>query len=916
MKQITTDTLIQEFGLMSTSEKLFLVNDYFLVTPNNLLNSLKSVHENLGDRTFRNSQSVNDLTKKSSMTKANSVIMAFSEFADVLIGNNIDSIKSVLSAEILARNLARQLELPSDQTIRELKKMRSIIRSRLHKQETKVNKIAQSLTGSHTDYTYEGDPLNRKREYMFYDAYIVIKGPGRIKILDFNEDITSISVSLTVDVNPGNFSATLANPMEQYVDDAGCYAFHTGDSVTIWATRRFQKPGKDRYIQIFWGILEQVSDEYSNDGSCKVTISGQDIVAWLQYTTISKDATFLELVINSLNPNLFPSGYNFKYEGQSILQIIANVIFNNMSAFNMVDGYNLVNNTSGSSSNIAEQQANAESSRKSTVEFWRELYADELKVYVFGHDEPITKDNSVRVASVNVKKAGDFTEIDRQLIPTKDSICNAQKMLEYYVPFRIFSEQAAGAFQIEDIPRLEVIRRICDGLMYEFFMDISGSLIFKPPFYNEYPCNNDTAEKRYDNLKKSGGCSGNMAQSDKAAMEGFAEAYEYTIKDMDIISSSLKEDSSCLVTRQHVTIEYPEVAPPTSVTDGGAQNNDLVKRYGMRVGSPKKIRFLSNSADAIVAAKAVMDYVNTKYYSGTIQIICRPEIHQGRTIYLEARNVIFYVTGIQHNYAPGGASTTTLTVQAGRRMLLNASGSPRENIFDGEQFTEDGEAGNKELDQAIDSAEQNITAAKEQKKRADASGNEKDKKTADYNLEMAQGSKNSAIHAKDRKAILDTVRKNGNITSSQIEKLGQPPRRISDSKGRRLYGMLSYGILATPPKLDQSEEAPNKAKEAKASAGANRSNSKTTLPTAAGKAGLSKEDPSFTELSKYSVLPNQGTKAVNDMKNSAGSTGTGKEGSIQKEVIESAKSCATTGKGKAFNASSIIRKRTVQGSSI
>jgi len=143
------------------------------------------------------------------------------------------------------------------------------------------------------------------------------------------------NVSLSTDINPGTFSLTLANPFEQYVDDSGSLAFYTGDTIRVYATRRFQSENRQRYVSIFWGIIEQVVDDYS-DGAARFTLSGQDISAWLQYTMIRTAPTVTDLIHNS---GLTVNPYGHKYANQPVLSIIADVIFNDIRDFNTVKAY-------------------------------------------------------------------------------------------------------------------------------------------------------------------------------------------------------------------------------------------------------------------------------------------------------------------------------------------------------------------------------------------------------------------------------------------------------------------------------------------------------------------------------------------------------------------------------------------------
>lgn len=963
MSQLTTKDIRIEYKTSTRTEKLTFTKDLGIDNAS-ALTYITQIENLIGERVFRTTRQINETLIKSLEKRADYVLLAYSEFTNDLSAQNLDLTKAILGGELLARQLARLLHLPRERILKELGIMRGKIKTRLGDDVQKVKIIANNLGGSKTDRTSFIDPLDRVSEYMFYDAFALIRGPRNVEIADFNNDITNVNVSLSTDITPGSFSITFANPLEQYVDDFGFYSFYAGDTIKIFATRRFPQASEDRYTQIFWGIIEQVVDDYS-DGAARVTLAGQDITAWLQYTTIRPAPTISDII---LSPGLDVSHYGHKYANQTILDIMADVLFNDIGDFNALEAYHLngkkVNDklseaiskeksiqaairaregkgesgaTDAEKSSLAEAQKTIErlsnkdpdKEKQSIIAFWKEMFLDELSLKVLGFSKRATllnKDNAkdfgrknedkksrgdgptaasgdAKIASTKAQEANGVTHEIRSLPIDQDTRCSALKILDHYIPIRMFADvPISETFQIEDAPKIEVIRRVLEGTMFEFFMDCDGYLVLKPPFYNEYPVNNDTA--RYKDLVDEAACEGSKSFQKIDSESRTGEAYEYTIKELDIISFTIKEDSSGIVTRQEVTAEPEKFDSNQALHYGAYQNNDLIKRFGIRAGSPKKQRMLNSSTDAIVFAKSLMDYQNLKFYSGTVTIIGRPELHLGRTIYFEPRNVIFYITGISHTFTPGGTFTTTLTLIAGRRMMLDESGQPRKNVFDGEQFI-DKSIGSKikDTDQAISGIEKSLSTVKK---------GSADEASLQSQLSLAKNQKQKQESQQKRQETFDKIREQGFFTENQKQNLGAIPRRISDSFGRRLYGTLPYGLLVTPPKVDEKNKTSPQT-----------SSNSTVAPAATAAAagvGSGNAASSAAAGADNSPGPDKYIEKTTPSENAAAAAAAGarsiNKAFAQKLVSERTKACTDNSENKAFNPSSIIKRRIVNGGNL
>jgi len=184
-------------------------------------------------------------------------------------------------------------------------------------------------------------------------------------------------------------------------------------------------------------------------------------------------------------------------------------------------------------------------------------------------------------------------------------------------------------------PKLDIINRVVEVTGWEFFQDVDGDFVFKPPFYNL-----DTSTSRV-----------------------------YRLEDGDIIdiSHSTKEPEATFVTLKGSQVK--------NYTGTGMENEwgvrgqyidyRLVAQYGWRPHNFDTAYF-NDPKSMFFAAVNRLDVLNAKINSGSATIPIRPEIRPGYPVYVPRYDCYFYVENLSHSYQPGGSCTTTLTLTAKR----------------------------------------------------------------------------------------------------------------------------------------------------------------------------------------------------------------------------------------------------------
>lgn len=200
-------------------------------------------------------------------------------------------------------------------------------------------------------------------------------------------------------------------------------------------------------------------------------------------------------------------------------------------------------------------------------------------------------------------------------------------------------------FETTYVSKLDIATNVKEACGFEFYQDVDGDLVFKPPFYNL-----DTSGSRV-----------------------------YRIEDIDIISfsASTKEPEATVVkaTGGHFR----------GMTGFGLENNEwgtraefidyrLVAKYGWR---PKDFEttYHTNPQAMFFACVARFDVFNIGVNSASCSIPLRPELRPGYPVYVVPFDCFYYVHSMSHSFSFGGQCTTALNL-VGRRAKFHAPGEP------------------------------------------------------------------------------------------------------------------------------------------------------------------------------------------------------------------------------------------------
>ena len=486
------------------------------------------------------------------------------------------------------------------------------------------------------------------------DSFHVCYGEGgKVK---FTDALMSVSVNLSIESSPGTASISLAVPRHSQASYSkfGRCVFKNMMEVKIYFKGRYlDKEGRPIYYPAFWGVITNVETSYGG-GEHTINISCDDILYFWAITRVSTNpSAFQQVWDNKLKLTEYVSVFNH-LSPYHIIIALARICLGSLTPPQNFPKFG------DGSSQLSFATFGEEN--KSAQDYWKQrqlTIGSRLRIFgaAPGDGNGSIKNTIVAMTEENMKKAEKYY-IDTAGDPTKrkgskemESALSASetqfaeafsldgRLLEHFHPYNN-GGQASDFSTGETMSRLELAQQVKEFIDYEFFMDVTGEIIFKPPFYNIDVRENDPIS---------------------------------IIRDVDIHSDSISDSMKEIITRLDVKGTYSEYyadGNPNSVPFGSYVDYRMAREYGEKAQEVTR-NFLHTSDMCTLYAIAELSRFNSKRFSGTLEIIGRPELRLGYPIYMEARDTFYYVTGISHTYSSSGILKTSLTIEGARRKYVS-----------------------------------------------------------------------------------------------------------------------------------------------------------------------------------------------------------------------------------------------------
>lgn len=456
--------------------------------------------------------------------------------------------------------------------------------------------------------------------------------------------INTISVNLGVNSVPGSASIDLHIPAH-YLGDiyvGGQLTLTTMMEVQIYAKGHFSVGGSPRYYPIFWGVVTSLQESYSA-GEQTVSLSCSDILYWWQVSQIN------------INPS-----YLATLKDQTQQVNLRGHTFTGMNAFDII--YSLSRYVYGDSMNVRNQSV---PNREARTEPISGADTKRMMAYWSAKWGRITQNIKMYGPSGNVLQGGQLASVlsgeNRDFFLRQRKGSAKATKLKDYEPFKQdffdvsaiapFSQKLSqlGAVEIENSEfenKLNLALQTKEAINYEFYMDVTGEIIFKPPFFN---------------------------------MDTRLNFPVSWIRDVDVISWNFSEnppEATFVEATGRYTQNVEVGLSSLAQTKATYVDYRLVQKYGWRPGafSSEFIGSKENGGPKALFYHLVdiLDQQNARINSGTVTIPFRPELRLGYPVYVEGKDAYYYVEGISHSFGYGSRCTTSLTLSARRQKFYGA----------------------------------------------------------------------------------------------------------------------------------------------------------------------------------------------------------------------------------------------------
>lgn len=481
------------------------------------------------------------------------------------------------------------------------------------------------------------------------DAIVYINGDSEIagcpdcnRVFDFNKYITSVTVDLNVDSVPGSASIQMSVPRHT-IDD---FYFDSNPVITpmmeveIYAKGYYLLGGIPQYYPIFWGVVTEVTDAYSG-GQHTVAIQCADILKWWEVCKMN-----INPALTSPQPKAL-SLFGNTFSGMNPYDIIFSLA--QQSYGDVVVGTGSLITTYREQT----QRSTFDVALSDLMLYWEQRFSRIRNgLLLYGTNGVAVRGDALQSAYQRTVSAGGHAPANY----VANAIRNAnggpdQGQMVFdptsagVVAFRNnYSNIQVNLWQSEFQTKLELANAAKEAIGFEFFMDVDGSIVFKPPFYN---------------------------------LDVLSNKPTSWIQDIDIIDWDFSESEAEVVTQVIMqgsfagTIDLgvgTELTPFSSVTD-----YHLLRKYGWR-SQTYNSEFLADPQLMFYQGLDILDRFNSRRHRGSVTIPMRPELRLGFPVYVAPKDQIWYVTGISHNIAFGGRATTTLTLTAKRTKFIGLKG--------------------------------------------------------------------------------------------------------------------------------------------------------------------------------------------------------------------------------------------------
>ena len=528
------------------------------------------------------------------------------------------------------------------------------------------------------------------------DAKVLINGHTELAVCatcghktDFNKYITTITCDVSVEpISTASLTLVVPRHDADVFSHDGNYVLHPGLEVVILMRGYFpvtgyamkgQEGASDEtsetdsadddvpvypYYQVFRGVVTEASHEFSG-GFYTASLTCSSILHFWQYLYINTHASVFGDLPENSGGGIDLSGHQFtEMSPYGIMYTLMRVGFG--AAFGQ-------NWTISQATNIAAiDESSGQSLYKHAALWWEKQWQrSDMRFRMYGFDGSMfnfmeqaflgmfdnkNTNTSQFLASFNIETPDNYnpgalasrqaiartygyrgTETTGAIMSEDGSKLDALKMQAYTLDLGRMG--SVNMFEGEYMSKLEIANAVREIVGFEFYQDVDGDIVFKPPFYN---------------LDTSGD-----------------EVYCIRDRDLISISESEREPEATYVKGSGSLFQNFQGLLSGAFGTREARFADwrLIAKFGWREVTFES-HYYSGAKQMFIGAIMRLDVANAEMRSAQITIPMRPELRPGYPVWVEHLDCFFYAKSISHSFAPGSSAQTNITGCAKRAKWL------------------------------------------------------------------------------------------------------------------------------------------------------------------------------------------------------------------------------------------------------
>lgn len=478
---------------------------------------------------------------------------------------------------------------------------------------------------------------------------------GKNQNIDVQGGITSININAATVTASGRANITVVAPKYKGLHEDYYVTLPSGVRLPFFLPmmevkvymkgRYFGVANKPVYYPVFWGFITNVSEDYS-DGTTTFSLTCWDVLGWWKYQKLTLNPSWAGVLFRGPVPEHFPTIFENKNPWQIIMHLIRDTSW--MSKDDTAT-YNFVAPSLSNSfippdlGGVPPGVIGALATK--LTEYWADRFTfsgEQLPLEMFGLTGQLSTQDLKTLERLTLNGTDLRTNKYNEEAPV-------DVKLDYNILARVQPYGDIDLFGVGAQPvtktKLEIAQEVCDMVHMEFYLDMNGILVFKPPFYNM-----------------------DVTKSD---------INHYIVNASDVISFNASLDSDQIVTYLEVNAPQTQTYKQIDLT-GFHIDWDLMTRYGMRY-QKGYVTYGNDSNSLRLIAAAELSKINGRATTGSVTIPLRPEMRLGYPVYIEHKDEFYYVSGISHSFAFGANATTDLSLEMRRERLYDSTGEITKN---------------------------------------------------------------------------------------------------------------------------------------------------------------------------------------------------------------------------------------------